>query len=294
MIHVLDDVAGRAGYVGHAATRLSWEASRVTDEVAVGLRPLARRVLIGGLAIELAFVALDYWVNYGKAVNVGAIRRMCNIAREDGLASWFGSTQTAFLAATLWIVALTVRWRGGSRSRVAGWLVVAGFFAWMALDDGAQVHERIGTAVEEVAGRGSTMKGWLAAFPSYAWQIVFVPAFAALGLFTVAFLGWEMRDWTGRLLVAAGIGLFVVAVGMDFCEGLPRNHAWNPYTFLAQFPAVVEFATTRFHRPAYDMALHFSKSIEEFFEMLGNTLIWTAVLRHSAQIADGLTIRARS
>jgi hypothetical protein len=265
----------------------------VTDEVTIGLGSLARRVLIGCLAVELSLVALDYHVNYGRLVDVGAIQRLFNIAREDGLASWFGTTQTAFLAATLWLVALTVRARGGRRWQVAGWLVVAAFFAWMAVDDGAKVHERIGTAAREVAGRGSAMRSWLVAFPSYAWQVVFLPAFGALGLFTVGFLGREIEVWTGRLLVVAGIGLFVVAVGMDFCEGLPPKHAWNPYTWLAQFPAVVEWATARFHRPVYDVLVHFSKSIEEFLEMLGNTLIWTAVLRHWARITSGLTVQVR-
>jgi hypothetical protein len=264
----------------------------VMHDVTVDLSGIARRVLIGCVAIEVALVVLDYHMNYGGLVDVGAIRRLFNIAREDGVASWFGSTQTMLLAVTVWLVARTVGARGGRAWEVSGWLVVAAFFAWMAIDDGAKVHERIGTTARALS-RGSALGGWLSAFPSYAWQVLFLPVFGALGLFTIGFLSLELDDWVGRALVIAGIGLFVVAVGMDFCEGLSRRHPYNPYEWLATFPAVVEFSTARFHRPAYDTMLHFSKSIEEFFEMLGNTLIWTAVLRHWARIANGLTVRVR-
>ena len=260
-------------------------------EVRVDLRRLAGRVLAVCLAIEVTLVALDYHVNYGRLSEIGAIRRLFNTAREDGLLSWFSVTQTAFVALTLWLVALTERWRGADRWRVRGWLVVTAVFVWMAMDDGAKVHERVGTATQVLAEHGSAMGSVLATFPSYAWQVVFLPFFAAAGLFTLVFLWRELGDATGRALVLAGIGLFVVAVGMDFCEGLDRNHPWNPYAWLAGFQGVSAFTRARFHRAPYATLVHFSKSLEEFAEALANTLLWTAVLRHWARTAPGLRIR---
>ncbi len=111
---------------------------------------LARRVLIVCLALELTFVALDYWVNFGRLTEIGAMRRMFNIAREDGLASWFGVTQTLLIALTLWLVYALAKRDDGPRWRRYGWLVVALFFTYMAVDDGAQIHERLGTTIERI------------------------------------------------------------------------------------------------------------------------------------------------
>ena len=53
------------------------------------------KILIGTcLAAEIAFVFLDYHVNFGRLTDIGPLRRLTNIAREDSLASWFGTTQT--------------------------------------------------------------------------------------------------------------------------------------------------------------------------------------------------------
>src|SRR4029079_1479108 len=89
---------------------------------------------------------------------------------------------------------VTARPRARSRWRSLGWAVVAAFFTYMAIDDGTQFHERIGTAVSVMHRRGAGPQSGdlFAAFPSYAWQIVFVPGLALLGAFTLLFLGHEI------------------------------------------------------------------------------------------------------
>ncbi len=100
-------------------------------------------MLVCCVLLEVAFVLLDYHVNYGRLIDVGAIRRMTNIAQEDGLASWFGVTQTLFVALTSWVLWLMVCAAGANRWRRFGWLVVSVVFSYMAVDDGAQLHEFI-------------------------------------------------------------------------------------------------------------------------------------------------------
>ncbi len=56
------------------------------------------------------------------------------------------------------------------------------------------IHERLGTAVETL-GEDSRL---LEAFPSFAWQILFVPLFGALGLFMLWFLWRELGPGIGR------------------------------------------------------------------------------------------------
>ena len=105
-----------------------------------------RNIFITCLLINLAFFILDIFLNYKGLATIGSVRRIFNTAREDGLAGWFAVTQTAMLALTLWLLFVTARQQGGSRWRSTGWLVLALFFTYMAADDGAHLHERLGTA----------------------------------------------------------------------------------------------------------------------------------------------------
>jgi hypothetical protein len=160
-------------------------------DLTVDSERLVRNVLLVCLLANLAFFLLDCFVNYRGWIDISSIRRLFNTTREDGMASWFGVTQTLMVALTLWLVFVTVRQQPGSRWRQAGWLVLALFFTYMAIDDGSSLHERLGTAIENIQDSGSG-DSWAAAlldvFPSYAWQVFLLPLFGALGLFMLFFL----------------------------------------------------------------------------------------------------------
>lgn len=240
----------------------------------ISTRSAARVVFWGCLAFEVVLVLLDYHVNYGRLTDVGALRRLTNIAREDSLASWFGTTQTLLVALTawgLWLGARAARASGWNRS---GWLLVAVLFTYMAVDDGAQIHERIGAAYRAADGLGTTL------FPSFAWHVLYVPVLGAAVLGSGVFLWWELRDRWSVALVAAAIAMFAVAVGLDFFEGLDPDHAWNPYSAITREYDLSSFTRARFGQSPYATLVHFSRSIEEFLEMLANTCFWTALVRH--------------
>ncbi|HJO37780.1 MAG: hypothetical protein QGG24_03610 [Vicinamibacterales bacterium] len=74
------------------------------------------------VGLEVAFVLLDYHVNYGRLVDIGAIRRFSNIAREDGVASWFGTAQTMCVALTAWAIYVVVGAQQLQQWRRVGWL----------------------------------------------------------------------------------------------------------------------------------------------------------------------------
>jgi hypothetical protein len=250
---------------------------------------VVRFVLVGCLLLEVAFVLLDYHVNYGRLTEIGALRRMTAIAREDGLASWFGTTQTMLVALTAWAIVAVIRAQGAARWRRAGWTVVAMLFTYMAVDDGAQLHERVGTAVQ-VLGEESAPSA-LAFFPSYTWQIVFGPIFAVLGLAVAVFLWRELSDRVALALVFAALSCFGLAVGLDFIEGLDADHSLNVYTFLTARTGVDAWAADRFGRTGYEALDHFGRSLEEFLEMLGGTLFWTAFLRTLTSVTPELRVR---
>jgi hypothetical protein len=146
-------------------------------------------VFLTCVAIELLLVWLDYSVNYGRWTRIGAVRRLVNIPREDGLAGWFQPVQTLLVAGT------------------------------------------------------------------------------------------------------AGIGCFVVAVGLDFVEGLPRRHPLNVQTWAVERFDFHRFSRRRFGRSATAAAAHFSKSIEETLEEFGTTLLCLAFLQHLMSRSGELRLR---
>lgn len=256
-------------------------------------------VFIVSLAIVLLLVFLDYGVNYSQWSETGAIRRLFNITREDGLASWYGVTVTTLTALTAWFITAIVRRQGVTPSRAAGWTVIALFLTWMALDDGATIHERLGTAVdqESVAAEGEPAAeaepGIVTRFPSYTWQLLFGPVFAGLGFFTLGFLWREMGSRRKRWMVALAVGLLGFAVVLDFFEGLAPEHPWNLYTAITARTDLSGFTLSHFGQPPYETLRHFSKSVEEAVEIVAMTLLGIALLGHLARLADGLRVRLK-
>ena len=252
----------------------------------------ARRVLatvfVACVGAALAFVGLDYWVNYSRAVDAGPIRRLCNITREDSLASWFNITQTFMLALTLWAVWLVSRraHAGTARWTSRGWLLLAALFTYMAMDDGATIHERIGSTV-----KSSSSPEAAAWFPSYGWQIVFVPVLAIAGIFMLGFLWRQLQRPWQRLAVLLALGAMALAVAIDFFEGLEPEHAWNLHTALARRWDFEAFARRQFDHSEYTTLLHFGKSLEEMLEMLAITLLWCATLSHLMRSARDVRVR---
>ena len=77
-------------------------------------------------------------------------------------------------------------------------------------------------------------------------------------------------------MLLTALVLLALALGLDFAEGLPVMHPWNPYRAMAGNPVVNEWTQTLFQKEAYTALRHFSKSLEEFFEMAAMTLLWSA------------------
>lgn len=224
-------------------------------------------VFLGCLIIEIALVYLDLTVNWWRWSDSGAIRRLFNTTREDGLASWFMVSQTLAAAAVAWVIFTVLLHQHSAAVRRAGWLVIAVFFTYMCVDDGALVHERVGTAFDNSTGTGG--------YPSYAWQYVLLPVFALLGGVVLLFLWREMPRAADRFRVAAAIACFVLAVAMDFVEGLDDGYGW--------LAASTGWQTGTIR--------HFSKSLEELVEMLGMSIFLVSFIGHLARVAPRLELR---
>lgn len=218
------------------------------------------------LACETTLVLLDLFVNWQHWSDSRAIRRMFNITREDGLASLFAVIQTAVVASVCWLIYFIVRLNRQSKRRF-GWLILALFFTYMMIDDGAMVHERIGTAFK------STSKA--VNFPSYTWQLVIAPFFIAMGAYMAWFIWQERNIPVKRSWLILAFTCLGVAVVLDFFEGVD-----NAYVTLIEVTGLRE-----------SIFNHFSKSLEEFLEMLGMSFFLIFFLDYLAQLTDKVEIK---
>jgi hypothetical protein len=203
-----------------------------------------------------------------------------NIAREDGLASWFASTQTLLVGLTfLAIYAL---------DRARGYLILAAGFAYLAVDDGAQLHERFSSTFDALTERSTLV----ASFPSYTWHVLFLPPFAALGLYLLLFLWKRLGTEGARVLLLGAMACLAGAVGLDFLEGLDADHSKNPYQSVVHlYPCLDDWSERRFGAPADESLRHFSKSLEETLEMVAMSLLWFVLLGHLGERAPSVILR---
>ena len=235
---------------------------------------ITRRIFWCLLGVELFIVFLDVFINHYEWSSIGAIRRMVNITREDSLSNWFSSIQAIVVGAVIWLTAIGVRkqMQGDYYMRkFYCWAGIGSFFIYLGIDDAIKFHERMGTAFKVLLFKdddtsGSGVLGSIYdVFPSYTWQMIFGPFFMAIGIFIVWFLWKELSSkklWDWFLV---GIGLYVLAVGLDFVEGLDSE----PYEGIAAFFSTEEYRIE-----------HLSKTLEEFLEMIGTTTFLIVFLKN--------------
>ncbi len=217
------------------------------------------------ISVELFLVLLDITVNWQRWSESRAIRKIFNITREDGLASLFSVVQTLLVASVLWIIfALKRRMQLGWKA--TGWFILASFFTYMGIDDGAMIHERIGTAYKS-ANESQVMI-------SYGWQMVIAPLFIMMGFFIFIFLWRQGADMIRRDWLFIGLSCLAVAMFIDFVEGMENGYVFLQAYFDWDIPTI----------------RHFSKSLEEFLEMAGMSLLLIVFLNYLMAMSEGIKI----
>jgi hypothetical protein len=128
-----------------------------------------------------------------------------------------------------------------------GWLMFALMFMYLSMDDGSRLHERMGTALDDsFEAAVSSGTGFVNNFPSYEWQIIFVPILGVMGLALLFFLYKNLLNKNRLFVVFTALVFLSLAVGIDYIEGLDTIE--NP-------------------------ELHFLKLVEEIMEMFSFTLL---------------------
>ncbi|MBL1243631.1 MAG: hypothetical protein COA39_004425 [Sulfurimonas sp.] len=244
----------------------------------INTKDLSTKTLLYFITFEIVFVLLDLIVNFHHLIDYSPVRRLFNITREDGLASWFMSSQTLLVALTLWFIFyLHHKLDIGRNSTKLAWAILASFFTYMSADDGAAIHERLGSTFKLMAKSANTetSNAILAYFPSYAWQIVVLPLFLGMGIFMLLFLWKTFKNDMLMYTVLLGFSMLGTAVVLDFFEGLEPESPLYIYQYIINFTGV-ELHTVE----------HFSKSIEEFLEMVGITLFLSVFVEYIGRVSQ--------
>ncbi len=239
-----------------------------TLQLKINIERLSLFLFISLVGFELFFVLIDIIINYGKWLDYGPIRRFCNIAREDGVASWFMTMQTLMTGLVLWFLYWLSRSSPDSTAFYQrGWLILAFFFTYMAVDDGAMIHERLGSTfslmMEDAQAGGGILVSIHDFFPTYTWQLILMPFFSFMGIFILYFLWKTLGKGRYLMMVIAALSCMSVAVGLDFIEGMEKDHPYNLYIWIKN----------SYSLGTYDV-YHFGRSLEEFLEMLSISLFF--------------------
>lgn len=244
-------------------------------EINLSAAKITKNILFFLIGLQILIAILDLSGTLLRWISVRQLRSMVNITREDSIGTWFSSTQLLVVGLILMLITYAVHRQGNKKTTVWGWAVLAFFFTYMGIDDAIVFHERVGSAMKSefifyfqssqyTTGGG----GW---FPSYSWQLFFGPFFAAMGVFIVLFLWKQLKNDHLFRYVFFALCCYVIAVAMDFVEGL-KNH---PYNILAEFFSCRE-----------STVFHLSKLIEELFEMFGTTLFLIAFLNKLLRLSS--------
>lgn len=239
------------------------------------------KALITLWGIIILFLALaDIFIDHFEWISSGAIQRLVNITRDDGLPNWFSSIQLLAVSIVVWCIFLALKYAKPNLMKKGinswGWFIIALFFTYLAVDDGSKMHERVGTYFSDKMEFLQTynpgfLSGIYDAFPSYGWQFVFIPIFGAVALFILYFLFKNLGSKTQIIYIIVAFGCYVASVVLDFFEGMDES-VYDP---------LVSFFNTDLHS-----IQHFSKLIEEIFEMVGNTFFMFVFTKHLLKISE--------
>ncbi len=222
------------------------------------------------LFVALMFLLLDF-IQFSYADSIPRkLGKIVDITSEGNLPTLYSS----LLAIASGLVALVIwkhySWLSSPRD-VLSWGLIATFFVYLGVDDAAQIHERVATVVSQWLKADNTgrLASTFLGFESYYWQALFGPVFALFGLYMLVYLKKAFADNKVFFYFLAGIGFYVVAVLLDYIDGVPKYYDY----FLTD---TLSFAEIQ----------HLFRALEEYIEMVGNSFILVSFLLHASNLQE--------
>ncbi len=233
------------------------------------------------VAINISLVLSDFVFNFLKVLPHSRLRAMVNMAKESSIANWYSTSIMLLIG----LVALALAHKERIKDSVKtfySWMLFGCFFIFLSMDDGAEIHERVSTSFKSLFKEGEDAGGFIGfvysifeAFPSYAWQLTFLPIFGAIGLYMLVFSFKQIEQKAPRRWLIYGLTCLVVAVGIDFIEGILK-YGEIPWDDLP----LKKYTIT-----------HNTRVLEEFLEVLGSIWILRSFLGHYWGSAKSITFQ---
>lgn len=217
----------------------------------------ARKLFLSLVCIQLLLVVIygtDAWV-HGPAERLDDV---IDLDAEGNLPTWFSSFQLALIAISFWALASRVRETGRPSRRFLK--TCGGFFLLLSIDETAMFHERITASV------GSRYVDWLPAYLTAHIGSAIVCAFVVAACVAGAY-----PHLRGLWILSRRAMLIGLAGGVVYLTG----------------GALLETIGYKMLSAGVSLSLYrVEVAFEEFFEMLGASLILYAVLLFCCLVAE--------
>jgi len=238
---------------------------------------LIRRVILCCFGIEVLCVLLDLLFAFTSWIPVIELRKIFDMTREGSVGTWLSVILSLLVGSALLLIFLTVRAGDRSRRQAIGWLVLSLFFIYMSLDDCAYIHERSGDFLDRMVSSDALplgLSGVVARFPTYYWQLILGPLYAAMGLFMLYFVWQRFGEFRLRKYMVFSLMGLAAAVLIDFVEGTGRGI----------------YRITRVTGMSERSAFHLIMLIEESLEILGLIILLYAFMKYLSLLVQGKTL----
>ncbi len=202
-----------------------WEAQpRAAGPFNKGVRILAWTLL----AADILLVAFDLVFTQWQVIPAQFVKDVFDLGAEGNIPTWFASIQWFLIS----LAALACYWAEPLRSgKLPGrnmWLVIGLVFLLASVDDAAQIHENVGSALAEFTLHSSFRFVLAAGSENSPWILFYAPL---LVLFLCACI-WFLWRRFGRfnrlkLLLVAAVECYAAAVAFDYFQGLPASRQFE-------------------------------------------------------------------
>lgn len=197
------------------------------DNTETHIHPISPKILswvLGGIAILMATVSLVcQYLRYFKRIDLSYIEKLLDVDTELSLPTIY-SVLLLFSAALL-LILITRLNKEEHGAFCCTWQILTLGFLYMTLDEGASLHEKLMTPIQNLLG--DNMPGYF----YFAWVIPALAGVVILAIFFLKFL-WSLPKKTGIGFTLAGIVYVGGAIGMELVSGAyARQFGLDNFTF---------------------------------------------------------------
>lgn len=249
--------------------------------IQINLSPgiVARRFFLFFSSLAIVAVILDYFFAWEKLSSLLVLQNLFAMNKEMTLCSWLSAVYFLLLGGTCLVMACRES-AAGHRWQAWDWRSLGFFFCFLSFDDASHIHERLGSAFSLYAKTQSaegniSVAAWLGeSFPSYFWQVLYMPVLGIIGSFFFIKLWKELKNTWPRILLVLAFSVLALAEGLDFLEGLVMRY-YAIETLFNVSPGAIK---------------HSQQVVEEFLELIGVNLLTTLLVWRITETISQVTM----